>query len=164
MNELSKIIANAMDEKGIGVNELARLAKQRDYPLSPSKVSTYKRGILPKVISDETLQAFHRLLDIPLDDLRQAAFQAGSSEVEERTSLAQAISEMNPRHRSLIRQLIQELNTSQESDNDHPDESQESRDELQARRERSNSQPEQKIAAYEQGLDGIDPDGFEHTT
>src|SRR5690625_3970676 len=94
MPELSKMINEAMTKKDIGINALSRAADQAGLSLSSSTISLYRRGSLPKSIPTKTLEAFAQLLDIPRNDLYEAAYGDASAleDAETRASLEDSIS------------------------------------------------------------------------
>ncbi|WBL18471.1 hypothetical protein [Citricoccus sp. NR2] len=127
MDELAKLIDDAMTEKGIGVNALNRAAERAGLKLSASTISLYRRGAFPKSVPAETLHAFSVLLDIPERDLHRAAYGTGGpTATAERATLAESLGKLSPRHRKLVSQLIHELNRTQEDPNEsEPQESRE---------------------------------------
>lgn len=115
MNDLSKMINDAMNDREVGVNALAREAKRRDLSLSSGTISDYRNGNLPRTIRPETLEAFGILLNIPIQKLIEAA---GIAEDPERMSLQESLQGLEPRQQKLIRQLIAELTRSNRAEDE----------------------------------------------
>ena len=110
MTDLAKIIVQVMDDKDIGVNELSRLANARGFKLSPSTVSAYRRGRIPKHVPASTLDAFAVLLGIPKADLYEAAYgERNVAGVRERASFEESLIGLTDTQQKLVRQLVIEL-------------------------------------------------------
>lgn len=73
MSALSELLKQRVATQKIGVREIARRAQDRGHSLSHGTVSKYLSGQHPEVPAEETLRAFHDVLDIPLEQLRKAA-------------------------------------------------------------------------------------------
>lgn len=160
MESVAELLSAAMDKKGLSLRDVQKLTEEHGHKVSFSTVGKIVSGKLasPK---RETLRSLSIALNIPLRRLERAA---SLKELGTPFVLPDYASRLSAAEREAIRNLVRVMADSKDETNDHPDESQESRDELQARRERRDDGPEQKIAAYEQGLDGIDPDAFENHT
>lgn len=119
MDELTRLINEAMDARNLGVNALKRSADRAELKLSSSTISLYRRGSFPKSIPEDTLQAFSQLLDIPVEKLYRAAYgNDGAAIVGERVTITDSLDRLNPRQQKLVRQLIHELSRTQEVPND----------------------------------------------
>lgn len=168
MSELSDRI-NAKRQSVNDTRSLRRLeddAAKLGHKINHSTISQYLKGNHGQPTAG-IVSALADLFEIPVDSLRAAAGMRTIG--SEPFTLDPEASLLNEEQREAVRGVVRAmLNQIPEAQNAPPRELQESRDELQARRDRSNPEPEQKtprkIAAYEKGLGEIDPDAFEHET
>lgn len=147
MDELPKMIRDAMDDKSIGIRPLAREAERKGLKLSTGTISDYRNGNLPRTIRRDTLEAFSILLNIPMSRLLESA---GVDDDPERMSLQESLAGLEPRQQKLIRQLISELaHSNRTHSNDHHDDSPRHLQPVQDA-DRPDAGEEQKIAARNQ--------------
>ncbi len=105
MSRLSERLTSALPVGWTG-NGISRAAQERGYTLSPTTVLTYVNGTHAQKPSDQVLRAFADVLDISLDELREAA---GDPPPLTEFRLPPSAERLSPRARAAVVELIRLL-------------------------------------------------------
>lgn len=105
MSRLSELLTSALPTGWTG-NGISRAAQDRGYTLSPTTVLAYVNGAHAQKPSDQVLRAFADVLDVELDELREAA---GDPLPSTQYRLPPYADQLTPQARAAVSELVRLL-------------------------------------------------------